>query len=813
LRSHPQREAPESPAAEDRVTIHRTGGRVWAGAAIGYLLVGAIVLFPSIMPGRTLLSADLVTASSPYRELAGGLRVHNPLLSDPAFQFAPWLEYLGDELAAGRFPRWNPRILAGTQVTPNGWISAYYPPFWVAGFLDVFDAYNILVVAHLAWAALGLFALSRSIGASTTAAWVAGLTAFVAQFWVHWALHLSNLVAFAWLPWVMFATYRVVVSPSARTVGFLGAAFGLWWLGANPQYAYYGTLAAGAFGAVLLFLLRREPVRLRVAALVAGPAVGLALAAPSLLPLMSLQDEIVRQGESARSVTETHLPSDHVARWIVPGSEGSALDGFYPSGYVGEWEMDSPFLGITALVLAGAGLASGRGAARWLLFGGAVAVSVLGLAPWLHEVFYRVVPAYDRFRVSARWFSILPVFVAPLAAIGIDRLRSTASIVRPILVGIGVVLVAIAWTWIDADPGTTLSRSTPIFRSAMAAVPMIAVGAALIVQRRWPLAAVVVVGGSMLLEAFVHTTRWFPTVSQEDAYRPVPAAVVAQRTGGRMVRVSDIREQFYPLAPNLPMMFDANDVQGTAVFFPADYQRYLRMIDDSGAFIRTYNTAPAVIDGALLGSPLVEPLDVRVVVAPNRVGVPPELRLLRRGTLNVYERASAGPGVLVPMAEPVTEGEMWRRIAEPDWSPNQTTYVQGLDEAVHGSGGEILGFELAGADEVWRVRLPRGGFLRVSGRYHEGWRAELDGAPTPVYRTDGVFRGVAVPSGTHTITFSFRNPPEEWGRLSALVALVLISTLMLVPWRRGKAPGLNRTDPMVNSGGSTAGSRAHPRST
>ena len=46
-------------------------------------------------------------------------------------------------------------------------------------------------------------------------------------------------------------------------------------------------------------------------------------------------------------------------------------------------------------------------------------------------------------------------------------------------------------------------------------------------------------------------------------------------------------------------------------------------------------------------------------------------------------------------------------------------------------------------------------FLYASDTYYPGWRAFIDGKPTPLYRADLAFRAIHVPKGDHTIVFTY----------------------------------------------------------
>ncbi len=96
--------------------------------ALSYLALGLVALAPSIRPGRTLVASDLLTIVTPYSALPGASVGHNQLLSDIAFQFYPWFSFVGKALHHGHLPQWNPALIGGVAVTPNGYVSLYYPP-------------------------------------------------------------------------------------------------------------------------------------------------------------------------------------------------------------------------------------------------------------------------------------------------------------------------------------------------------------------------------------------------------------------------------------------------------------------------------------------------------------------------------------------------------------------------------------------------------------------------------------------------------------------------------------------------------------
>ena len=769
------------PEDDRHPSVFRRWPVVWA--AVAYVVVGTVALWPSIRPGRTLVAADILNVHPPYSDLPGAPPVYNLLLSDSPYQFYPWLTFTGDAIRSGQLPEWNPTLLGGLPVTPNGFVNVYYPPTLLTAALAPFDAYNAFVLLHLVLGALGVYVFARTLGARPLAAWVGGLTAFTAEFWVHWSTHLLHIAGMVWLPWALAATKWVIDRPSPRRMSALALVFGLWWLGANPQYAYYGTLTMGAWAAALLVhrrVSRSGTFLPAAAAFAAAIALGTALAAPILLPTVSRSHEILREREQQASTD--HMPEEQTIRLLVPDAYGNAREGVYFRSQI-ELEMDSPFVGVSALLLALACVGS-RDRRVWMLLGGAAAVLVFAFTAVPHALFYDMVPGYDRFRVNARWLSVLPALVGALAALGLDRLLAADRRARRALLVAGALAAAAVVTWfvLVGDEG---GSAEGYFRRRGVAAIFVAL---LVVGTGWaaswrPRLVTAALALAVLVEVSRVPATWYPSVVERHAYPDVAVAAVARERGGRLVRVGE-NTQFPPYAPNLPMVSGGLDSQGQSVLFPRAYDRFLRLVEDYGDVAKQVNNAPPLSDAGELSSRLLDVLDVRTVVAPSQVPVPTQYPLLDDGNPRVYGRSSLGPAVLVPAASPASRAEMWARVGDPKWDPAATAAVVGLDQPVTGAAGTVSGPHTTRPDtELWEVDAPRGGFLRVSGNWDDGWSARLDGRSQPVLLADGVFRGVVVPPGRHRVEFTYRNADEAAGRSVAVVAVVVMLALA-VPWRR-----------------------------
>jgi hypothetical protein len=77
------------------------------------------------------------------------------------------------------------------------------------------------------------------------------------------------------------------------------------------------------------------------------------------------------------------------------------------------------------------------------------------------------------------------------------------------------------------------------------------------------------------------------------------------------------------------------------------------------------------------------------------------------------------------------------------------------------------------------VTLERDGYVLLSDTYYPGWRASVDGNPQPILRADYNFRAVAVPAGTHTVTFEYTPFSVTLGLAITIIAFILWAVLLI----------------------------------
>jgi hypothetical protein len=127
----------------------------------------------------------------------------------------------------GQVPLWRTTIASGGPwaANPQSWLT--YPPAWLFFVLPLNLTFNLLLVAHLAMAALGTYALGRqALGLEPPGAALAGL-AFALAPWLSGQLsagHINIALALAWLPIALLGAHRSATTGRAGGALLAGVA-------------------------------------------------------------------------------------------------------------------------------------------------------------------------------------------------------------------------------------------------------------------------------------------------------------------------------------------------------------------------------------------------------------------------------------------------------------------------------------------------------------------------------------------------------------------------------------------------------------
>lgn len=344
----------------------------------------------------------------------------------PALQFYPWRAYAFAELRAGRLPLWNPYSGGGAPLLANHQSAILYPPNWLHLILPDVVAMNLLAVAHIVWAAAGIWCFTGRLGMPGFGRAVSALAFSLSGYLIARLGSFPTVAAAAWLPWLFWAADRIKDGAVGRVAG-LALIVALQMLAGHAQTTFYGLLGLVAYivwtGA---HLHRKDRWRLW-ARVTGGLLLGVGLAAAQLLPTAELYARSARfNGLRYEWTTNFSYAVERALTLFAPNLYGTPADGSYLTE--GAYFEDAAYIGLLPFVAAVSAVGwwvsrqaiPEGGRLRWdvpFWTGMAIVAFLIALGKngFLFPFLYRYVPTFRAFQGPVRWL-ILFVFPASLLA-------------------------------------------------------------------------------------------------------------------------------------------------------------------------------------------------------------------------------------------------------------------------------------------------------------------------------------------------------------------------------------------------------------
>jgi hypothetical protein len=340
---------------------------------------------------------------------------------------------------------WQSEMLLGYPLYADASAQYWYPLAWIARAAPY--AFNAYLVAPFVLAAFGTTGFVRCLTASTRAGIVAGVTFALGGFMISHAGHPMIVHPAAWSTFALWGLESLRRSPGAKAVVAIAVSLGLCGVAGQPQvFVFTLTLAAGY--AIATAFGQTAGSRKRYVGLAAiGLTLGIALAAPQLLPAAAFAPQSTRSSIGFGDFTLLQIPPDQlVLRLFFPYALGGSTVSWYPfaGASLGQFTEQTIAVGSIGSTLALLAIVLWRDDPRVLFwFGVAILAMVLAIgdATPLAGIVYQL-PVYNLLRIPGRHAFELTLAVAVLAGYGTSALLRGS--VRPVGVFKAFALVAIA---------------------------------------------------------------------------------------------------------------------------------------------------------------------------------------------------------------------------------------------------------------------------------------------------------------------------------------------------------------------------------
>lgn len=798
-------------------------------------------LLPSLT-GTTLLPFDNLYAFEPYKSVRPDIVPHNPLISDLVLQSVPWALHIRRALAHATVPLWNPDLFAGVPFLAADQPAVLYPFSLVLVLLPVADGFGVFIALHLALLAIGMFAFGRTLGWTRPAALFAAVAFTYGGFSITSVTFPQVIASVAWTPLVLAIVERLLQGSARVSVWIAGVVcIALQILAGHIEMAFYSALFVSLYTALRLCMIVYQARSASVAMargviVVTLVGLGAGLGAVQIVPFKEVLEGSVRVGaQSPESVLALAWPLAQLWTLILPDLFGNPVHRSwldvtslsFQASVEGQpifWGTKNyveggQYLGVVTLLLAGIGVVRGR-RDTVLVFGGLGALSLLLV---LGAPIYRLillVPGSDGLRTPFRWAFPLSLCVSVLAGAGVDVLYRGAPLKRPVPVVLGglglLVLSAVALSAVAREPYQRIARrlvtdtvwGERVFGDAAhnlarvfpqpamfwgyetpgllrLGIVLVATAIVLRLLARRPTFGAGLAICLVWLELWSVHGEFFPqtdmSLSPLMSRPPIVAALSERPADGQPWRFTtvDFGDEKTFLA-NVGMYTDWQDIRGYDSIIPRQYASFTTRLGLRKEAL-DYNRIAPIYDPDVVGSRLLDLLNVRYVISEHRLQTATLREVYHDDHTYAYESATVLPRAFIsPVARVIPVADQPLERLEPlDVVYLDSEPPQGLAE--DGGRGTARVAEYGPNSVIIHSTVDAPAWVVLADSFAPGWRATLDREDgsdhldADVVRAYGALRAVHLPSaGKYTVRFWYAPESVRLGGFVSVLSAALV---------------------------------------
>lgn len=694
----------------------------------------------------------------------------------------PYYFIVGHLWKAAQLPLWNTYSGFGSPLVADIQAAVFSPLRIGAYLFPSASTYNLTVVFEVVLAAVGAYALARSVNIARYAAIFAGLTYAICPYNLFYLEQISGTSA-ALFPFLFFLFARLA---NCATIGrslAAGAGCAVLILSGHPESSFFGIIYASAL--MLALFTASNPTQLpktivkATGCLALAGMVALCLSAPVFFPFI----EFLLNSDSYKFTIggSTWIPWQGIIYNLLQPGFGSA----------------SPFPGIIAAIALPLGIV-----AAIRNRGGQLAVFAIAL--FAFAITTRLGPLDWLFNHKP-WSILINVYCMPvtlllfilLSASGLEeliertKLTVSANLIWLLLAAFCVVAVPLGLYGLNVplqigDFDMMIPHMAVDIRAWQLQVGLLAGALTLIfvfekfLQNQKAILCLALVALSFASQAVIAKNS-LPNQRAFDypVVEPIPEL---QKEHARMVALGA-----HLFRPNTAAVYGINDIRSHNPLFPS---RYLEYMTASGAEVETFNQTFKSYDSKLL-----DLAAVRYILSLEPISDAPNLKLLRKTAQNihVYESTTALPRAFLarnPVSVSSRE-EALAKVKAPEFDPKQSVVIESKEtENPQQNDKEGIGNLQIKEAESGNVSIDctvtNPSILVLCDTYYPGWTALVDGQPKPILRANYLFRAVELPAGKHTVQFIYRPLSFVYG--AVLFGLCILAIGATVAWKHFPHP-------------------------
>ncbi|MFN5113596.1 MAG: YfhO family protein [Ignavibacteria bacterium] len=798
-------------------------------------LMASVILFlsPALFTGGNFNASDNI-ASASFETFLNEAKEQG--------EFPQWLPYIFSGL---------PSYAALLTTGERSWDFLATLYFGAAKlFAGIFNNDAARIAFHYMVYAIGMYLLMRSKGKERFIAFAVGFAAVFSTFIITWIMigHNTKPIALAMFPFILLFLERLRSGWSLFHASALIIAVHVLVESTHVQMAYYGviTFALYLIATAISSIVKKESLlgvaRSTFALMLAG-GLAFGMSADRYLSVLEYKPYSTRGSAPIEQLAGNKQDNtggfdyDYATNWsfspeetltfLVPNYFGFGKLEYKPKGatqgqivqpYWGQMPFTDAanYMGIGVLALALLGIYAFR---KEIFIHYLIVLSLLSLFlsfgknfPLIFDIFYYNLPGFNNFRapmmaLCVMQFAIPILFGYGLSALNDWRNQSWSQSKNPMLVIFGGMVLLLLSGFLISESGyiadVQAANKVPeqlfeFLYEQMKADWMITsfIGIAVISL------SILYIRGALSKGLFYTAIAIYLIIDLwRVAYRPMevekgdiiksefsePEFVSFIKKDKSLYRVADLVYMSMGKT-NIPAYFKLQNVHG---YHSAKMRVYQDLLDVAGGGGGNYITNLF----------LMNLLNVKYISAPQQMiqGVKPVFEGVMQtdqGAMPtlVYENASVLPrAFFVDSVKKDTPLSILHHLRDGDFNPKSHAFIEkdlatNIEPAGINAKATVTGFE--NHKITISTDNPGTNFLHVSEVYLPvGWSCTIDGKPTEIYKTNYALRGIIVPSGKHTVVFTYHSDIFDMGKtisLSVNIATTLSLLLAFFLQRRNK---------------------------
>lgn len=748
------------------------------------VIIVALFFYPVIFGKLPIPSDTIIGLYHPYRDLyaktyPNGIPFQNFLITDPVRQQYPWRYISQEQLQKAIIPLWNPFAFSGTPLLANFQSASFYP-FNILFFLSPFSwAWSILVFLQPLLSSIFMYLYLRTKLLSKTASLFGGLVFAFCGFSVAW-LEWGTVVQTAlWLPLILFAIEKIVKISEQKNKNksmFIWHAVFIGGLSSSLLAGHLQTFIYVFAVVILYLLLSLIRVKDRKIVFSISMSIFLFVLITSIQWVPTLQFILLSAREIDQSWLQStgwFIPWQHLIQFLVPDFFGNPTT----LNYWGVWNY-AEFIGYVSLLpllLAAGAILNMKKNSTILFFSFVFFLSLIFALPTiLAKIPYILQIPFLATTQPTRLLFLIDFSLAVLAAFGYDLLQKKKSIILwPLITmlifffGLWLIVLLSSKLGISIQPiDIATAKRNLILPTGL--LLLLSIGYAVFSRVRNERIVKLILTILVLItigDLFRFAWKFTPFTNREYIFPQTKTLTFLKQQKGQF-RILSTDSRILP--PNFSAIYKLQSVEG---YDPLYLKRYAELIAASERGRPDINPPfgfNRIITPHRVDSRIINLLGVKYILSLTEINQKNLKKVFQEGKTIVYENKEAFPRVFFVenVKRTYTKKETIQMLFGENIDLHKTAIVEipffpgEVNIKQKWTSGEAKIIDYRPDRIIIKTSNKGDGFLVLTDTYYPNWnvsikndrQSEILGADPLL--TNYNFRGIIVPSGTNTITFS-----------------------------------------------------------